>query len=232
MYKIAIFCALFALSSVGRAETIDESLQRTESTWAKIYYQTQLDSKTERYQILLESTEQLVANYPNRAEPLIWQAIIIATNAEQQNSFAALEAIHKARNLLLKAIDINPQAMDGSAFVTLGSLYNMVPGWPIAFGDNDQAEAYLLTALEINPDGIDSNYFYGEYLLSQGQNQAAFEHFVKATQAPVRQEQIFADNQLKAEAALGLKNAQARKISGIKHFFTQLFDSATAQADN
>jgi hypothetical protein len=56
---------------------------------------------------------------------------------------------------------IDPRALQGSAYTSLGSLYYQVPGWPIGFGDDKRAEAMLLKALEINPDGIDPNYFYG-----------------------------------------------------------------------
>jgi hypothetical protein len=48
----------------------------------------------------------------------------------------------------------------------------------------------------------------------------------KAINAPVRETQKFADNQLKNEARLGLANANARKISGKKGFFADLFNSA------
>jgi tetratricopeptide (TPR) repeat protein len=230
MQKILLFGALLVIASIGRATTIDESLQNVEASWAKIYYSVSENQQSSRYRALLKRVESLAESNPNRAEPLIWQAIIIATNAEQQSSFNALNAIQLAHNLLLKAIKIKPTAMQGSAFVTLGSLYNMVPGWPIAFGDDEKARQSLQMALKINPDGIDSNYFYGEYLLSKNQNQAAAIYFKKAVLAPTRPEQFFADTQLKAEAQLGLDNANARKISGIKNFFTNLFYFATAAA--
>ena len=51
---------------------------------------------------------------------------------------------------MLKAIEINPQAMDGSAYVTLGTLYYMAPKWPIGFGDEATAQKMLQTALKIN----------------------------------------------------------------------------------
>ena len=133
MYKLLILSSLLLFNSISRASTIEESLLQTETAWAKIYYSTQKNQQSEQYLALLKRVEKLVINFPRRAEPLIWQAIIIATNAERQTSFEALDAIHKARNILQKAITINPLAMEGSAFVTLGSLYNMVPGWPIAW---------------------------------------------------------------------------------------------------
>ncbi|MGR9052853.1 MAG: tetratricopeptide repeat protein, partial [Gammaproteobacteria bacterium] len=129
-----------------------------------------------------------------------WRAVIKATNAEHQDGLTALNAIRDARNLLLKAIDITPDAMNGSAYTTLGTLYYLAPGWPLAFGDTDKAEALLKTALKINPLGIDTNYYYGDFLLKQNELKKALYYFERAIKAPVRSEQLYADNHLKAEA--------------------------------
>jgi Tfp pilus assembly protein PilF len=48
-----------------------------------------------------------------------------------------------------------------------GALYYQVPGWPIGFGDKDKANELLKKALALNPDGIDPNYFYGDFLLKE-----------------------------------------------------------------
>ena len=72
---------------------------------------------------LLERTIKLSKQHPKNAEPIIWEAIVKATNADHQDAVSALKAIHEARDLLLKAIEINPQALSGSAYVTLGTLY-------------------------------------------------------------------------------------------------------------
>ena len=180
---------------------------------------------------MIKQTQSLAENYPDHAEPLIWQANLIATNAELQNGFNALTSIHKAHDLLLKAIFLDPHAMDGSAYVTLGSLYHMVPSWPLAYGDNEKARESFHMALKINPDGIDANYFYGEFLVSQGHHEPAAKYFKKAIKAPVRSEQLFADSRLKGEARLGLKNITTRKISGLKSLFMSLFNSASVDKD-
>jgi hypothetical protein len=46
-------------------------------------------------------------------------------------------------------------------------LYDRVPGWPIGFGDSDNAEQSLKQALPLNPTGIDSLYFWGDHLYRQ-----------------------------------------------------------------
>jgi tetratricopeptide (TPR) repeat protein len=222
LLTIAFLLLSFQLTASEYADTVTE----IERSWAKTYYSTDKAQQHYQYSQLLDRINQLNSTYPDHAELLIWQAITLATRAEQENSFSALSSIHRAQDLLIKAISINPKAMDGSAFVTLGSLYSLVPGWPIAFGNDQKAEHSLKKALSINPQGIDSNYFYGEFLLSHNQPTKASHFFTKAINAPVRETQKFADNQLKNEARLGLANANARKISGKKGFFADLFNSA------
>lgn len=119
--------------------------------------------------------------------------------------------------------------MNGSAHVTLGTLYYMAPKWPIAFGDDEEAQKLLEAALAINPNGIDCNYFYGEFLLQHNNLKAASQYFERAIAAPTRKEQAFADNQLKIEAKLALQNTKERKIGGEKNIFLSLFNSAEAE---
>lgn len=61
-----------------------------------------------------------------------------------------------------------------------------VSGWPIGFGDDDKAEWHLKRALTINPDGLDSLYFWGDYLHRQGRDAEARQALEKAMQAPSR----------------------------------------------
>ena len=133
--KKTTFVALLLLSPQSFAESLIDSLQRIESEWASIYYSTPKQKQGPAYCQLLDKTIHLSRQHPNNAEPIIWEAIVKATNADHQDAVSALESIHDARDLLLKAIEINPQAMDGSAYVTLGTLYYMAPKWPIGFGD-------------------------------------------------------------------------------------------------
>ncbi|MFZ2169872.1 MAG: hypothetical protein WAW61_09585, partial [Methylococcaceae bacterium] len=130
--KKTTIVALLLLSSQCFAESLNDSLQNIESEWASIYYRTPKQKREVAYNRLLDKTINLSRQFPGNAEPFIWEAIIKATNADHQDPVSALEAIHEARDLLLKAIQINPQAMNGSAYVTLGTLYYMTPKWPIA----------------------------------------------------------------------------------------------------
>jgi tetratricopeptide (TPR) repeat protein len=221
------FVALLLLSIQCFAEDITSSVQAIESEWASIYYKLPKSKQEAAYDALLTKAEQLADQHPNTAEPLFWQALVIATHAELQDGFTALKAIHKSRDLLLEAIKINPQTANGSAYVTLGTLYYMVPSWPIAFGDAEKAEKMFQAALKINPNGIDANYFYGDFLLANNKAKAAQKYFEKALSAPARKEQSFADSKLKDEVKLALANTKNRKINGVKNTFLSLFNSAS-----
>jgi Tfp pilus assembly protein PilF len=154
----------------------------------------------------LKQTEALTHKFPGKAKPLILQACIILTRAKIENSLAALSSVHEAKKILDKAIAINPRADRGSAMVTLGILYYKVPGWPIAFGDNDKAKKMLQQALKVNPKGMDSNYFYAEFLLTQDNPEKATSYLVKAVNAPVYEtNELFARN-IRAKAKQALKN--------------------------
>ncbi|MGR8997813.1 MAG: tetratricopeptide repeat protein [Gammaproteobacteria bacterium] len=223
--KKTTFVALLLLSSQCFAETLNDSLQNIESEWASIYYSTPKQKQGAAYSRLLDKTINLSSQFPGNAEPLIWEAIIKATNADHQDPVSALEAVHEARDLLVRAIEINPQAMSGSAYVTLGTLYYLTPKWPIAFGDDATAKKMLQTALKINPNGIDANYFYANYLLLNNELEEAEKYLERAIAAPTRTEQLYADNRLKDEARVALQQTQELKNNRSKSLFASIFNS-------
>lgn len=74
-----------------------------------------------------------------------------------------------------------------------------IPGWPVGFGDDEKAEKLLKQALAINPTGIDPNFFYGDFLLEQGDKAQAKIYLDKALAAPARPGREVADEGRKTE---------------------------------
>ncbi len=147
----------------------DTGLAQLQEEWAIIKYQTaDKDQQEKAISDLAVKAQEFVDANPGRAEPLIWQGIILATKAGIKGGLGALSDAKVARASLEAAEKIDPRALNGSVYTSLGSLYYKVPGWPLGFGDNDKAKAYLEKALAINPSGIDPNFFYGEFLYEQG----------------------------------------------------------------
>ncbi len=137
--------------------------------------------------------QALVSDCPQRPEPLIWEGIILSTYAGAKGGLDALGLVKAAREALETALRLDDHALDGSAHTSLGSLYYQVPGWPLSFGDDDFAREHLLAALAINPDGIDPNYFYADFLIRDGKEYAARPYLEKALRAPDRPGRELAD---------------------------------------
>ncbi len=230
MKKTTIVAFLLLISSTTFANSIIAEINEIESKWAQIYYAHNNSKQKESYPELIKKTNKLLGIYPESEELKIWKAILISTNAEFENPFTALESIKIAKNLLETAIKKQPKALDGAAFVVLGTLYYMTPSWPISFGDKSKAEELLKKGIELNPDSIDAHYFYADYLLSKNKIKTASEHFKLALKTPVRTTQQYADTQLKKEAMIALKNTKERILYSGKNKFLSLF--STAQNSN
>ena len=189
-----IIIALFALLSwlpSAYAATMEESIASLQQQWAIVKYQTpDKDRQEKEISLLADQAAQVSHGNPGKAEPLIWQAIIVSTKAGIVGGISALGDCKQARDLLLQAEKINPQALNGSVYTSLGSLYYKVPGWPVGFGDNKKAKEYLEKSLAMNPDGIDPNFFYGELLYEMGdyaKSKTTLEHGLNAAPRPGRE---------------------------------------------
>lgn len=182
------------------AQDIQAELEHIQQRWAQIQYQFPEDDKEKAFEALAKEAETFVADFPGRAEPLIWQGIVLSTYAGAKGGLGALGLVKEARASLEAALKIDPEALDGSAYTSLGSLYYQVPGWPLGFGDDEKARKYLQKSLAINPEGIDINYFYGDFLAEQGEPQRARVYLEKVLVVPPRPGREVADAGRRAEA--------------------------------
>ncbi len=171
-----------------------DPLQTIQTKWAVCQY----ESKDSDHQIfclenLIKRNEKALKQDPNRQELKVWLAINKASLAGADGGLGALSLVKEAKKLLEQVIEKSPETLNGSAYTSLGSLYYQVPGWPIGFGDDEMAEKMLLKALEINPDGIDPNYFYGDFLAQDGRKKEAMSYLNKAQNAKPRADRPLAD---------------------------------------
>lgn len=200
MYKTKLIFSILVLliSSSLHAEAgksaMDKDIHRMQYEWAQIKY-TEKNTYAQEKKIaaLAQTAVDISGRYPNAAEPKIWAAIIVSTQAGIEGGLGALSLVTKAKELLEAAQKINPNALNGSAYTSLGSLYYQVPGWPLGFGDDNKAKANLEQARALNPNGIDPNYFYGDFLLDQGEYAEAIKVLKVALNAPARPERPVAD---------------------------------------
>ncbi len=128
--------AAFALADTGKAE-----LQAVQGRWADIHYGLPEKQREAAFAELAERAARAVAVEPEAAELRIWHAIVLSTWAGAKGGLGALGLVKEAKAELETALRLDPRALDGSAYTSLGSLYYQVPGWPLGFGDDAQAEA-------------------------------------------------------------------------------------------
>ncbi len=210
--------ALFAALPVHADPALDQAILDIQHQWEHINYELPDGAKSESYEQLEKQEEALARQYPNQPEPFIWHGITLSSHAGAKGGLGALGLAKHARSELMAAEKINPDAMQGSIYTSLGTLYYKVPGWPIGFGDDDKAESYLKKALQVNPSGIDPNYFYADFLYGKHRYQDAMKFLDRAAAAHARPQRPLADKgrrheidalmgKIKAEAGDSLKSS-------------------------
>ena len=184
--------AALACATLARAE-VDDDVRKLQHDWEVIKYRQPAAEQEKAFKALAETAAAVRARYADRAEPEIWYGIIVASHAGAKGGLGALALAKDARNALEHALKIDPKALSGSAYASLGSLYYQVPGWPIGFGDDAKARELLDKALAANPAGIDPNYFLGDYLYRQRDFDGARKALERALKAPARPDRPLAD---------------------------------------
>jgi tetratricopeptide (TPR) repeat protein len=189
----AMGLALFVASTLAWAG-MEDDVARVRQEWERIKYRVSAREQEAAFEALAKDAERVMAQYPKSAEPAIWHGIIEASHAGAKGGLGALSLAKSARKSLEHALSVDPNALAGSAYTSLGSLYYQVPGWPIGFGDDKKALELLQKGLAVNPNGIDPNYFYGDFLYRSGDYAAAEQALRKALQAPPREGRKLADD--------------------------------------
>lgn len=203
---------ILLLITVGAAQAAspEAEIKELASAWDVANFATDGAEKEKALAALAERAKALSEAWPNRAEPLAWDGIVLASWAGAKGGLGALKLAKQARDQLQRAEAIDPSVLNGSVYTSLGSLYYRVPGWPVAFGDNKKAGEYFRKALAINPDGIDPNFFYGDYLIDKGDYQQAIAVLQHALEAPPRPGREIADKGRRAEILKAIKKAKEK----------------------
>ncbi|PZQ30000.1 MAG: hypothetical protein DI562_07815 [Stenotrophomonas acidaminiphila] len=194
-----------AIAGEPAASTVAQVRDR----WAQINYQVPKAQRESAFEDLLTQAQALRQANPRDASALIWEGIVLSSLAGERGGMGALGLVKRARADFEAAIKLDANALDGAAYTSLGALYYQVPGWPLGFGDDDTARAMLRKGLAIDPDGIDANYFYGDFLRDQKDWAGARAALQKALSAPARPGRDVADAGRRQEAQLKLKDVTA-----------------------
>jgi tetratricopeptide (TPR) repeat protein len=185
--------AALAFFSVTALAALDDDIRTLQREWDQIKYRRPAAEQEKAFAALTQTADEVRGRHAGRAEPQIWYGIVAASYAGARGGLGALSLAKDAKRAFEQALEIDPKALDGSAYTSLGSLYYQVPGWPIGFGSDEKARELLQKALALNPDGIDANYFFGDFLYRKGDFAGARRALEKALQAPPRPGRALAD---------------------------------------
>lgn len=179
---------------------MEAQVMRINDQWAHIRYQV-ADRNAQFVQLdaLAEDAARVATRYPGRAEPLLWEGIVISEEAARASMFKQLGLATRARDILARAYAINPKVADGGAAMSLGVLYYRVPGFPIGFGNAKRARTFFQQALLQDPTGLDNNFFYADFLAQEGNKVQARRFLTRALQAPINHERPVWDAGRRAE---------------------------------
>ncbi|HEY0586280.1 MAG TPA: tetratricopeptide repeat protein [Pseudoduganella sp.] len=211
MKSLATLTAALLLPLSFAFAGVPEEVSSLQQKWEQIRYKTPAAGQEAQYEQLVSEAQKTVAANPGNADVLIWYGIIESTYAGAKGGLGALSHVKNAKKALEQALAISPDALSGSAYTSLGSLYYQVPGWPIGFGDDKKALEFLKKGLAVNPDGIDPNYFYGDYLFRKGDYAEAERAMNKALQAAPRPGRKIADEGRRGEIEQLLAKIAAKR---------------------
>ena len=207
----AALLALLSLTAplAGVAAPVDDAVAELQRDWEVVRYQTPAAERERRFESLAAKAHKASEAFPGRSEPLVWEGIVVSSWAGEKGGLGALSLVKQAKAIYEQAIQIDGKVLDGSAYNSLGVLYYKVPGWPLGFGDKDKARQLLQQALAINPQGIDANYFYAEYLVETKHADEAVPYLERALQAPSRPGRQIADTGRREEVRAMLAKIKA-----------------------
>lgn len=179
----------FAVSSWSAASASDPAadaiVQQTQLKWEKIKFDLPPgNGQADAIAALNDQIDAAAAKYPDDVDVQIWDGIVTSEHAGMASAFSALRLAKRARKILEKAYGMDATALDAGAPTSLGVLYYRVPGFPVAFGDKKKARKLLEEAVHTAPQGMDAEYFYGDFLYSEGEYRKATAVFETALKIP------------------------------------------------
>lgn len=210
--KITLAMLVFIASHTVNAQenSSNDLLLELQHGWAVANYELEGKPKVTAFEALIEKSDANLAQNNNNAEIHVWSGIIKSTLAGAKGGLGALGLVKSARTHHEKAIEIDGSVLSGSAYTSLGVLFYKVPKWPLAFGSKKKAEINLKKALELNPNGIDTNYFYGDFLISKKDYTQAQLFLNKALEASPRPNRPLADSGRRKDIELALDSIKSK----------------------
>jgi tetratricopeptide (TPR) repeat protein len=157
---VLICCSAFAYCQEPLPATIYLS-------WLQVETEQSSEDLHKTYQQLITKLTQLRAVDPQDAEYWALSGIIKSHYAAHIGGLTGLSVAKQAKDELQQALSMDPEVFSGIAYAELANLYYKTPNWPFSFGSDKMAERLFNKAVEINPQGLLTNLYFGRYWYEQ-----------------------------------------------------------------
>ncbi len=220
MLSAVLFAATFACCTTGAAfaanlKAMETDIHAIEIQWEHIKFEE--DGSPNQFahiDALAKFAAGVVKKYPGRVEPSIWEGIVTSEEAGMAGTLSAMSYAKSAKAILETAYQKDPAALNAGAPTSLGVLYYRVPGFPFGFGDNEKARQLLAQAVSLAPDGMDANYFYADFLMTQHEYATAYKLLKHALSLPPQADRPLWDKNRRAVIRELMSKAQASAARG------------------
>lgn len=199
MKNTSMLSTLALITALQSAHGIEQSSASTHqeiaAQWEQISFKTESTARENQFASLSEKVAEVINSHDTAdAELLTWAGIVNASYAGEKGGLGALKLVKTAKSHLERALAIDPNAGNGGAMTTLGTLYDQVPGWPIGFGNQKTAEKLLFQAAQEHPDNLVSQYFLGTFLMDHKRKLEAKTVFTHALKLQPRPHAMLSDS--------------------------------------
>lgn len=128
--------------------------------------------------------QELYDRDPKDTAALYFMSLNLLLYSQSKGVLDTLFSLQKVKQYTEKAHAADPRFLYSSPGIALGALYLFAPGFPVAFGDVDKAEAYLREAAKNEPRQTTALVILGAVYAKKGETQRALEAFEKVKKIP------------------------------------------------
>jgi hypothetical protein len=137
--KPLLLSLVLLFAAAAQAAPSDELIRPIQDRWAEIKYRSPAKQQADLYNELSEKVRQISAANPNFPPALIWEGIVVSSEAGARGGLGGLSLAKDAKKVLEESLKLDEKALSGSAYTSLAALYAKVPGWPLGFGDKKES---------------------------------------------------------------------------------------------
>ena len=108
---IAVGSLLF--NGAAGAAPVDDAVADLQHEWETVKYKVPTKEKEARFEALAAKAHKVSVAFPDRAEPLIWEGIVVSSLAGAKGGLGALGLVKQAKTLYEGALKMQSEALEG-----------------------------------------------------------------------------------------------------------------------